>query len=187
MVPTRSALRVTAVATGAFLRTIARVVGRDVVEDVVGFFRAFEGMEQGFRDRAAEVTRLLDADETAFVLVTTPRRDAVEEAEYFAERLLETGRSVEALVVNRMHPHFSDESPEAIRVRGAELEAGAPELATCFANLADFEEVAARERRQLAGLEERIGPAAVTHIPELGHDVLEFAALHEVGRHLTGG
>src|SRR5258706_14265411 len=105
MVPTRSALRVTAVATSAFLRTIARVVGRDVVDDVVAFFRAFEGMEQGFRDRAAEVARLLNADETAFVLVTTPRRDAVEEARYFAERLLETGRSVEALVGNRMHPH----------------------------------------------------------------------------------
>ena len=167
MVPTRSALRVTAVATGAFLRTIARVVGRDVVDDVVGFFRAFEGMEQGFRDRAAEVTRLLNADETAFVLVTTPRRDAVEEAQYFAERLLETGRSVEALVVNRMHPHFSKESPDEIRRRGAELAPASPELATCFANLVDFEEVAARERRQLAGLEERIGNAAVTHVPEL--------------------
>ena len=45
------------------------------------------------------------------MLVTTPRRDAVEEAEYFAERLLETGRSVEALVVNRVHPHFTDEGP----------------------------------------------------------------------------
>src|SRR4029078_9505185 len=37
MVPTRSALRVTAVATTAFLRTISRVVGRDVVDDVIGF------------------------------------------------------------------------------------------------------------------------------------------------------
>jgi len=187
MVPTRSALRVTAVATTAFLRTISRVVGRDVVDDVIGFFRAFEGMEQGFRDRAQEVARLLNADETAFVLVTTPRRDAVEEAQYFAERLLETGRSVEALVVNRMHPHFSDESPDSIRQRGAALAPVSPDLATCFANLGDFEEVAARERRQLTGLEERIGSAAITHVPELTHDVLDFVALHEVGHHLTGG
>ena len=142
---------------------------------------------RAFRDRAAEVARLLNADETAFVLVTTPRRDAVEEAQYFAERLLETDRSVEALVVNRMHPHFSIESPDEIRRRGAELASTSPELATCFANLGDFEQVAARERRQLTGLEERIGNAAVTHVPELRHDVLEFAALREVGRHLTGG
>jgi anion-transporting ArsA/GET3 family ATPase len=187
MVPTRSALRVTSVAANAFLRTIARVVGRDVVEDVVSFFHAFEGMEQGFRDRATEVARLLDSDTTAFVLVTTPRRDAVEEAEYFAARLLDTGRSVEALVVNRVHPHFSDESPDALRAHGADLNPRAPLLGACFANLADFEEVAARERRQLAGLEDRIGNAAVTHVPELGHDVLEFAALHVVGRHLVGG
>ena len=144
MVPTRSALRVTAVASCAFLRTISRVVGRDAVDDVISFFRVFEGMEQGFRDRAQEVARLLNADETVFVLVTTPRRDAVEEAQYFAERLLETDRTVEALVVNRMHPHFSDESPDAIRQRGAAVAPVSSDLATCFANLADFEQVVAR-------------------------------------------
>ena len=74
-----------------------------------------------------------------------------------------------------------------MRQRGADVSAASTVLATCFANLVDFEEVAARERRQLAGLEERIGNAAVTHVPELSHDILEFAALHEVGRHLTGG
>ena len=36
-------------------------------------------------------------------------------------------------------------------------------------------------------IEERIGSAATTHVPELTHDVLDFVALHEVGRHLTGG
>ena len=143
---------------------------------------------RAFATAPPRCTRLLDADETAFVLVTTPRRDAVEEAQYFAERLLETGRSVEALVVNRVHPHFSRESPDEIRsTRRRRSRPVSPELATCFANLVDFEEVAARERRQLAGLQERIGHAAVTYVPELGHDVLEFAALHEVGRHLTGG
>jgi len=185
MVPTRSALRVTSMAASALLRTISRVVGRDVVEDVVSFFRAFEGMEQGFRDRATAVRELLDSGLTAFVLVTTPRRDAVEEAQYFAEQLVGTGRSVEALVVNRVHPHFSDEPPEALRARASELSVRAPALAACFENLADFEEIAARERRQLSGLEARIGNAAVAHVPELGHDVLDFGALHEVGRHLT--
>jgi len=29
------------------------VVGGDVVSDAIGFFSAFDGMEQGFRDRAA--------------------------------------------------------------------------------------------------------------------------------------
>ena len=87
MMPTRATLRVASVAVQALLRTVSRVVGTEVVDDIVSFFRAFEGMEEGFRERAQQVTQLLAADETAFVLVTSPRRDAVEEAEFFAERL----------------------------------------------------------------------------------------------------
>ena len=103
MAPTRTTFRVTSAAAHAFVRTVARVVGREVIDDIIAFFRAFEGMEAGFRDRANQVMTLLGAPETAFVLVTTPRRDAVEEGEYFAERLTEHGMTVEGLIVNRVH------------------------------------------------------------------------------------
>jgi anion-transporting ArsA/GET3 family ATPase len=190
MVPTRTTLRVGTVAAQALLRTISRVVGTEPVDDVVSFFRAFEGMEDGFRDRAHQVTELLAADETAFVLVTSPRRDAVEEAEYFARRLADGQYAVDALVVNRVHPHYTDTDPERLRARGAEMAsrdgAAAARLAARYANLADFEEIALRERAALAGLEQRIGDASVAHVPELGHDVHDFVALRAVGSHLLG-
>ena len=44
-----------------------------------------------------------------------------------------------------------------------------------------------RERRELSGLEERIGDASVAYVPELGHDVHDFAALREVADHLLAG
>ena len=47
MVPTRGVVRVGGMAAQAFLRTISRVVGTEAVDDVVAFFRAFEGMEDG--------------------------------------------------------------------------------------------------------------------------------------------
>src|SRR5688572_31647302 len=72
MMPTRAYLRAVSMATQAFLRTISKVVGGEVVSDAVAFFQAFEGMEQGFRDRAAAVMKLLQSDGTAFVLVTSP-------------------------------------------------------------------------------------------------------------------
>jgi anion-transporting ArsA/GET3 family ATPase len=188
MVPTRGVVRVGSVAAQAFLRTISRVVGTEAVDDVIAFFRAFEGMEEGFRDRAAQVTQLLAADDTAFVLVTSPRRDAVEEAEYFASRLAESQFGVDALVVNRVHERYCDADPDALRDRARELESrrgdASSRLAAHFANLADLEEVAVRERHALAGLEERIGDASVVHVPELGHDVHDFAALRAVGAHL---
>jgi anion-transporting ArsA/GET3 family ATPase len=190
MVPTRGVVRVGGVAAQAFLRTISRVVGTEAVDDVIAFFRAFEGMEDGFRERAAQVMQLLAADETAFVLVTSPRRDAVEEAEYFASRLADGEFSVDALVVNRMHERYSDMEPEALRDRARELGGRRSEasnrLAAHYANLADLEDVAVRERNELAGLEQRIDDASVVHIPELGHDVHDFAALRAVGNHLMG-
>jgi len=190
MVPTRTTLRVGSFAAQAFLRTISRVVGTEPVDDVVSFFRSFEGMEQGFRERAALVTDLLAAQETAFVLVTSPRRDAVEEAEFFAARLVDGDFSVDALVVNRVHPHYCDIDPVTLRARAIELGArddpASARLAARYANLAEFEEVAARERRELAGLEERLGHASVAHVPELGYDVHDFTALRAVGEHLLG-
>ena len=188
MVPTRTTLRVGTVAAQAMLRAISRVVGTEPVDDVVSFFRAFEGMEDGFRDRATQVMALLAADETAFVLVTSPRRDAVEEAEFFASRLADGEYAVDALVVNRMHVQYCDIDPATLRARGDELAAhdgdAATRLAARYTNLADFEDVALRERAELSGLENRIGDASVAHVPELGHDVHDFTALRAVAEHL---
>src|SRR5262249_11268445 len=114
MVPTRGVVRVGGVAAQALLRTISRVVGSEPLDDVPTFFRAFEGMEDGFRERAAQVMELLAADDTAFVLVTSPRRDAVEEAEFFASRLADGDFAVDALIVNRVHPRYGDVDPEVL-------------------------------------------------------------------------
>jgi anion-transporting ArsA/GET3 family ATPase len=187
MVPASTAMRIGGFAATALLKTISRVVGTEVVDDVVAFFRAFEGMEQGFRDRAGEVTELLGSTDTAFVLITSPRHDAVEEAEFFAERLVEGQYSVDALIVNRVHPRFTEESPDDLRARATAAVSTAPALADRLRNLADFEAIARHERDELAGLEARVGDAPVTFVPELGRDVHDFAALHAVGAHLAGG
>jgi anion-transporting ArsA/GET3 family ATPase len=195
MMPTRAYLRVASAAVQAFLRRVTRVVGAEVVDDVVAFFRAFEGMEQGFRDRATAVEQLLASESTAFVLVTAARRDAVDEAEYFADRLAESGLGVAALVVNRMLPAFaSEDAVPGLRERGKSLRAvstadqwvaaAARRLAARYEDLADFAAFAARERNEIAGVAARIDTDAVAYVAELSHDVHDFAALAEVARHL---
>jgi anion-transporting ArsA/GET3 family ATPase len=195
MMPTRAYLRVASAAVQAFLRRVTKVVGAEVVDDVVAFFRAFEGMEQGFRDRAAAVQQLLAAESTAFVLVTAARRDAVDEAQFFADRLAESGLGVGALVVNRMLPAFApEEAVAALRERGKSLRAvsttdepvatAARRLAARYEDLADFAAFAARERNEIAGVAARIDTDVVAYVAELSHDVHDFAALAEVARHL---
>src|SRR3546814_15509001 len=78
-------------------------------------------MEEGFRERADAVVGLLSDDDTAFVLVVSPRRDTIAEARYFAEKLGEADISVRALIVNRMHPSFGDGLAEATRERSETL------------------------------------------------------------------
>jgi anion-transporting ArsA/GET3 family ATPase len=193
MMPTRAYLRVASVAVQAFLRTVSRVVGTEVVEDVVAFFRAFEGMEEGFRERAAAVEQLLADESTSFVLVTSPRRDAVDEARYFAQRLTEHHQQVEALIVNRVHPAFGDESPDGLRARANELRGAAANdgteaahLAVLYDNLADFRDIAIGERAHVESLRDKIGSATTTYVPFLAHDVYDFDALGEVAKVLFG-
>ena len=170
MMPTRAYLKAVSVATQTFLRSISRVVGGEVVADAVAFFQAFEGMEQGFRDRAAEVLAMLQAPSTAFVLVTSPRRDAVEEAEFFADQLQEAGIEVDGLVVNRLHPSFGDPAdpvPEGLGALGE--------------NLADFRRIAEREEHHFEALAARIAPAPVARVPFLADDVHDLEGLAVVG------
>ena len=179
MTPTRAYLRAVSVATQAFLRTISKVVGGEVVADAVAFFQAFEGMEEGFRNRAQHVLGLLSDPVTAFVLVASPRRDAVDEALFFAEKLRESGIGVEALVVNRLHPRFGDGAAAEARSRADSL-TGTP-LGGLYSNLADFRSVAEREEAHFGSLASRIAPAPVARVPFLAADVHDLHGLVAVG------
>lgn len=192
MVPTRTYLRVVGAAMQAFIRTVSRVVGAEVVDDIVTFFRSFEGMEEGFRTRAARVVEILAQSETRFVLVTSPRRDAIEEARFFAEQIGNHNLAVDALVVNRVHPRFGTEMSVGLRARAATLRElefsrrterdARDRLAARYQNLAEFNEIAERERAYIETVRVRTRLAAVAFVPYLPHDVHDFTALGEVGQ-----
>ena len=176
MLPARTGIRAVNIATQAFVRTIGKVVGTEVVSDAVTFFQAFEGMEEGFRQRANRVLALLADDCTAFVLVTAPRREAAREAEFFAEKLGEAGIGVEALVVNRMHPRFA---PVTERQDGAA--AGA--LAPLYRNVAELARLADGEEAHVAALSARLAAPAV-RVPELETDVHDLPGLARVAAYM---
>jgi anion-transporting ArsA/GET3 family ATPase len=176
--PGRGVMKAVNVAAQAFLRTVAKVVGGEVIDDAVAFFRAFEGMEEGFRQRADAVLQLLSSDETAFVLVASPRRDTIEEAQFFAARLADADISVRSLIVNRMHPIFGTGLAEAAGERAATLVG--TELGGLYRNLADFQLVASREEHHLAGLASAVAPAPVVRVPFLSTDVHDIDGLTDL-------
>jgi anion-transporting ArsA/GET3 family ATPase len=190
MTPTRGIMKAATVAAHAVVRSLTKVVGGEVIADAIAFFQAFEGMEEGFKQRARHVDRLLSAPETAFILVASPKADTVAEAGYFAEKLAEHGIEVRGLVVNRMQPVFGTAEdglalgPEAARAR-AETLAGT-DLGDQYTCLADSRQLARGEAENLVGLTERVAPAPVVRLPVQPFEVTDLHALHRLGALLLG-
>ena len=182
--PTRRVGRALGAATSAFVRSVSSVAGGAVVEEAIEFFRAFDGLEDGFRRRAKEVSALLRDERTAVVLVTSPRREAIDEAAWFARALRDSGLGVDGVVVNRMQPRPFEGSPD----RFAQLAAEHPgaELATLCTLLVDQCDASDREAAMIGALLHEVGDVEPTLVPELHRDVRDLSVLEEVADHLVG-
>jgi anion-transporting ArsA/GET3 family ATPase len=191
MSPTRGFVKAVNLAAQAVIRPLSKVVGTDVIGDAIAFFQAFEGMEDGFKQRAAAVDRLLSEESTAFVLVASPKADTVAEAGFFADELARTGIAVRGLIVNRMQPVFGtgDDGlalgPEAARARATTLTGTA--LGDHYTCLADARQMARGEALHLAGLAERVAPAPVVRVPVQPFEVSDLDSLTRLGAVMFGG
>ena len=87
------------VATGA----MTRLLGGRLLQDVQTFVAALDTMFGGFRERAEQTYRLLQAPGTAFLVVAMPEADALREAAYFVDRLAAEKMPLAGLVLNQMH------------------------------------------------------------------------------------
>ncbi len=181
------AMRAMSVAAQLLLRTLARVAGSEIVEDTIAFFQAFEGMEAGFRERAARVQHLLEEAATGFVLVAAPRRESVAEADYLAARLREMGHGIDALIVNRVLVGFDVPALVGADEDAADHRAARPgDYEALRANLAELSALGFAEERLVDGFAEGLD-SAVVRVPELGTDVHDLAVLEALARYLLSG
>ncbi|MGE0453784.1 MAG: ArsA family ATPase [Vicinamibacteria bacterium] len=162
--------------TGAMLLDLAdRALGLQFLRELSEFFLAFEGMYDGFKQRAAAVHALLRDPSSGFLLVAGPAATSLEEAAYFHERLDEKGMPFVALVVNRVHPDPRRDRPG----NGPEPEIE-PALAEALIEIQrDHRSLAQHERKAVARVEVDAGTSAIL-VPELEADVHDLRGLHEV-------
>ncbi|MDQ3955572.1 MAG: hypothetical protein M3285_08495, partial [Actinomycetota bacterium] len=166
-------------AASTFLRIVKRIVGAEVLEDTAEFFTNLEGMYEGFKERAGEVSRLLKSSATSFVVVTSPSEESVAEATFFASRLEEAGLPFGALVVNRVHPHYEvGASPRPTQL--ARLETGTPDaqlLAKLLDNGDAFMRVVKLEEENLIGLARKVPRHLWVRVPYLEREAVDFGGL----------
>ncbi|MBO0771996.1 MAG: ArsA family ATPase, partial [Actinobacteria bacterium] len=97
----RAYLKVVNAGFGMLTGVLTKVLGAQMLRDVQTFVAALDTMFGGFRERAEDTYRLLQAPGTAFLVVATPEPDALREASYFVERLSQDRMPLAGLVLNR--------------------------------------------------------------------------------------
>src|SRR3954467_3533846 len=110
--------------SGLLFAVLQRVTGIDLLRDLSEFFQSFGAMSEGFRVRAERVSELLGSDAATFVLVASPRRDAIDDAIFFHDQLDERGMPFGGVVVNRFHDaRGSGKQVDLAKALGPELAA----------------------------------------------------------------
>jgi len=171
----RGVFRAVNFAAVGFLKVVQRIVGTQILKDTAEFFANFEGMYEGFKQRAQAVYELLRHQQTSFVVIAAPTDQAVDEGLFFASALNDHGLPFRGLIVNRVHPTHRLLKTGAI---------GVPLVDRLVQMAADFEQVAKREERSLRRLSKEIAERRWARVPYLAEEVVDLAALGKVASYI---
>lgn len=182
-------LRLAQLGGGYIAKTLARFTGQEVLGDLGDFLQGFQGMYDGFKERAAAVHELLSRPEVGFVLVTSPSPVAIEETLAFHDRLHAESMPIAGLVANRVTPDLwpgRRPLPGADAISAALAAAGGPDgslAARLASTFAEHQALASAEERALSRL---LAVADVPRaiVPRLESDVHDLAGLASLAERL---
>jgi anion-transporting ArsA/GET3 family ATPase len=185
--PTGLGMRTFGRGAAPLLGAMRRVTGVDLLSDLSAFFALLGDTTESFSLRAAKVQEMLTAPTTAFLLVTSAQREAIEEAIWLRRTLEEIGVPFSGVVVNRVHHDIlAGREPEALDVTLAQ-ELG-PQLARAVAeNFHDYHVLARRDERNIAALAAELHGKPLLLVPYLDDDIHDFEGLWRMHRYLFSG
>ncbi len=167
---------------------IEDATGGQTLSQISEFFILMEEAFDGIAQRSSRVQGLLKGPDTAFVLVTGPDEQVLDDTEYLSGRMEKLGVPLKAVLMNRLHvePQGSDSShvSEYLSWLQHYLEAHGVD-ARARAWLVDAYKEACRLARVEAvrrdAFELGLGDTVVTAaVPDMGRDVHDLATLGEI-------
>ncbi len=180
----RAFAKVTNAAASMFLWAVRRLAGPQIVEDTVEFFRSLANIEPGLRRRAQEVAVLLRSDVASFIVVSSPRAEAIGEAGHLIGALRDGSFPFSGIVVNLIHP-MPEQLTAADRVALADLDDGP--LAEQVAWHDELTDLATAERDEIAGLADLAEDVVVVELALMPVDVHDVDGLVGLADRLVSG
>jgi len=191
LAPAKGPARIFSAGLGIVTSALNKILGAQVLTDMQTFVAAFDTLSGGFRQRADGTYALLQAPQTAFIVVAVPEPDAMREAAYFVERLASENMPLAGLVINRVSVSGAE------GISGAQAESGAEKLATGNATDRQTAEllmvhaerfrVQARESRLKKRFSAAHPSVPSTSVPALPGDVHDLDGLRIIGELLANG
>ncbi len=176
--------RMIAAGTSTIFSVLERLTGAQLMRDVSDFLAAFDGMYDGFAERAKAVRALLKSPYAGFVVVAAPQAEALAQAVALGRRLSEDGYPLAGVVLNRVHPLPPGGLARPEALVPALAAAGAAEPASLAERAA-----ATLEERQILGLRDldarealsgALNGTPVTEVPAFEREPVELEGLVEV-------
>ena len=153
---------------------------------------AFEGMYEGFKERAARVKALLTSPEAGFVLVTAPNPLTIQEALFFHQALREDRIATAAVVVNRVQRdprrHGGPDNVAAMReaLMLAQIKDSGDLAERLCTTLTEQSMLADLERREVERLSRTLSGVPLLIVPRLRKDVHDLSGLWQIDQFLGG-
>ena len=185
----RASLRLVGAGVSIANGIMTKLLGGEVLRDVQTFVGAMDTMFGGFRQRAEQTYALLAAEETAFLVVASPERDAMREAGFFIDRLGSEQMPLAGLLVNRVRTSRAAQLGVGRAEDAADrLEViGGHELARSLLRVhVETAAEASRHRAVIARFRTSHPGVRVGTVPALPLDVHDLDGLRDIGTSLAG-
>lgn len=176
LAPPSGVLRSATSAAQLVVRRLARLVGMDLVDSVIRFVAELEGLDQGFRQRAAETSALLQGPGCTYRVVTAARTAPLAEAAWIGAGLASRGLRVDAVVANRLTPGGPDATGDAGR---------GPGRAALQRNLDQLRALASQEEALLGELVAALGSPDLVRLTDRARPLRGRDELLELARQLA--
>lgn len=170
--------------SGPVLSLLERLTGAQLLRDVSDFLAGFDGMYQGFADRAKAVRAILLSERSGFVVVAAAEPDSLGQAIALSRRLTADGFPLAGVILNRVHPVPPGDPPEIEALGRALADAGASDpgglAQDAAASLADERVLGLRDRDAREELIAAIGDGGLMEVPAFVHEPVELRGIADL-------